>query len=242
MTSRERFILIISLVFSVLYWSWVYGTYVGSILVLCILTHEYGHYYWMKREGILNRSMMMMPPFGAIAYAKDPWPSRGAEARIALAGPAFGLLSVLFPLAVWLIYGDYESRISIFLACILNLFNVLLPVAIIDGGRVIKSVLFSISRPLGLGFYYFSFGVLLLIILNFPSLLTLILSIFLYMGISDELRASMYNPVFMALKPMTGREMLISILAYLAIAASFIFIMVTNGVYLADMIRYMSLR
>lgn len=241
MTSRERILLIISLVLSLLYWSWTYGTYVGSMLVLCILIHEYGHYYWMKREGILKRSMVMMPPLGAVAFAKEPWPSRGAESRIALAGPAFGLLSILFPLAVWLVYGDYESRISIFFACFLNLFNLLLPIAILDGGRVIKSILFSINKNLGFGFYYYSFGVLFVFTLIFLSTLTLIFSILLYMGLSNELNAARTNPIYIGLKSMTRREMVMSALSYLAIVGFFLLVMILNNVYFPDLIKYLSL-
>jgi membrane-associated protease RseP (regulator of RpoE activity) len=53
-------------------------------------------------------------------------------------------------------------------ACVVNLFNLLLPVAVLDGGRVIKSVFFSISDKLGTAFYKFGFLFLLGAGLVFP--------------------------------------------------------------------------
>ena len=80
--------------------------------------------------------------------------------RIALAGPAAGLLSVLLFYCLWMAYSNDIFLASVMLACIINLFNLLFPIAILDGGRVIKSILHSINRRLGDSFYVFGFVVI----------------------------------------------------------------------------------
>ena len=239
MTNRERVTLLVSLAISLLYWGWTYGAYLGSIFVVSLLIHEYGHYYWMGREGILNRSMMMVPPFGAIAFAKDMWPSRGAESRIALAGPAFGILSIAVPLLGWLIYRDELSRAGIFLVCIINLFNLCLPIAILDGGRVIKSLLFSINRSLGIFFYHFSVILLFLFVLWFLNIFTILMGFLLYVSLKNEFRAVMTDPSFINLALMSKSEMFNSLLSYSTITIIFILILFGNGFYLADLFNLM---
>src|SRR3989338_10403064 len=157
MTNKEKSWLILSIVLSIVIWGLLYGLTVGIIFTPALLFHEYGHYYWMGREGIKNKTMAMMPPFGAIAIPKEPWSSLGAEARIALAGPGFGLVSAVALLLTGVVFGSYKIKITTFTVCLVNLFNFWAPIAILDGGRVIKPLLLSLNTKLGIGFYYFSF-------------------------------------------------------------------------------------
>lgn len=145
--------LIFSMVLSVIIWSLLVSWKFGLIIVAAIFIHEYGHFYWMGREGLKNRDMIFLPPFGALARAIDMWPSRGAEARIALAGPAFGFISVLLFIFLWFASGLILFGAAALLACLINLFNLLAPVSILDGGRVIKSIGTSIYRKFEFYFY-----------------------------------------------------------------------------------------
>jgi len=153
--------LVVSMILSVVIWGWLVSWRFGFIIVTAIFIHEYGHFYWMKKEGIKNRDMLFIPPFGAVARSMDQWPSRGAESRIALAGPASGLISLLPFLLLWLLYGSPIFAASTILICYLNLFNLLTPISILDGGRVIKSVLASIEKRLEYGFYIFSLAIII---------------------------------------------------------------------------------
>ena len=150
-------LLLASIALSVIIWGFLFNLKFAIALIVAIFIHEYGHFYWMGREGIKNKDMMFIPPFGAVARAKEYWPSYGAELRIALAGPVFGLLSVAL---FWILYLIYQKDIflaSAGLACSINLFNLVLPIPILDGGRVIKSILYSINQWLGDAFYIFGF-------------------------------------------------------------------------------------
>lgn len=170
-------VLVLSIIASILIWGFLSGWKFALILVGSILIHEYGHYYWMGREGIKDRDMFFIPPFGAVARSKEMWPTRGSESRISLAGPAFGLISVLIFFILWTVSLSPIFAASVVLASYINLFNLLLPIATLDGGRVIKSILFSINESLGRNFYLFGF--IFLGILVFTNIISLILAFIL---------------------------------------------------------------
>src|SRR3989338_3704059 len=113
MTNKEKSWLILSIVLSIVIWGLLYGLTVGIIFTLALLFHEYGHYYWMGREGIKNKTMAMMPPFGAIAISREPWPSLGSEARTGLAGPAFGLVSATVVFMLYKVSGSYPVGMAV---------------------------------------------------------------------------------------------------------------------------------
>lgn len=150
-------VLLVSILASIAVWTYLFSFKFAITLITAVFIHEYGHFYWMGREGIKDKDMFFMPPFGAIARAKEPWASYGAEMRIALAGPASGLLSVLLFFSLWVASSSDIFLASVALACMINLFNLVFPIPILDGGRVIKSVLYSINRTIGDAFYLIGF-------------------------------------------------------------------------------------
>lgn len=150
--------LAVSIVASVLIWGWLFSFKMALVLVVAILIHEYGHYHWMGREGILKRKMIMIPPLGAVAYSKEPFPCYAAENRIALAGPGIGLIALFGFYLLLKITGQQLWAAAVVLTAYVNLFNLLIPVSILDGGRVIKSALFSLHDFLGKAFLAFGFA------------------------------------------------------------------------------------
>ena len=115
----------------------------------------------------------MIPPLGAMAIAGEPWPSREAEARIALAGPVFGFFQAVMVYGLWQLtrYPILEATVSFI--CYINMFNLITPIPILDGGRVIKSILFSINNKFGFAFYIFGFIFLLGAFLFVPTVMLL---------------------------------------------------------------------
>jgi Zn-dependent protease len=125
--------------------TWQFAVIILGMLVI----HEYGHLRCMKHYGMRTKGIYLIPFFGAAAVAGDDFPSRRAEATIALAGPLTG---AVLAGGTGLLY--FATRNGAFAAAaawmaLVNLFN-LLPVVPLDGGRVVKSIACSIGSRAGL--------------------------------------------------------------------------------------------
>lgn len=118
------------------------------VFFTCLLLHELGHATRARREGMAIEGITLWV-FGGVARFRGSFPSAGAEFRIAIAGPLVSLaLGVLFlavsiatplPSAVdgvlhWLGY----------INLMLLTFN-LLPALPLDGGRVLRSILWQVK-------------------------------------------------------------------------------------------------
>jgi Zn-dependent protease len=118
-------------------------------IMIQLFVHEYGHVHAMRRTGMKVRGMYFIPFLGALAVTEDAFTSRRQQAYVALSGPIWGSLLALVPAALFL-----WTREPVFAAvaawwAIINLFN-LLPIAPLDGGRVMQAFAFSYSSDLGL--------------------------------------------------------------------------------------------
>jgi len=135
------------------------GTYLAMAIVATllffasILLHELGHAVQAQREGIAIGGITLWV-FGGVASLKQEAPSAGAELRVALAGPAVSLvlgaacllaaLAMPLPAAAdgvlfWL------GQINLYLL----VFN-LIPALPLDGGRVLRAILWARRRDYGL--------------------------------------------------------------------------------------------
>ena len=131
------------------------GAYLAMALVAALvffaslLLHELGHAFVARREGMEIEGVTLWL-FGGVAKFKGAFPSAGAEFRIAVAGPivtlvlaslfvlvagASGLPESVDAVAAWLGYINF----------LLLAFN-LLPALPLDGGRVLRSALWSAKR------------------------------------------------------------------------------------------------
>ena len=124
--------------------TWQFAVIIVGMLVI----HECGHLRCMKHYGMKTRGIYLIPLLGAAAVAEDNFPSRRAEATIALAGPLTG---AALAAGTGLVY--FATRNGAFAAAaawmaLINLFN-LLPVAPLDGGRVVKSITCSVGSRTG---------------------------------------------------------------------------------------------
>lgn len=134
-------------------WSWQFAL----VFIASLVFHEMGHMWAMRRYGMKTKGIYLIPLLGAAAVAEDRFPSRKAETVIALMGPIWGFGMALASFAA---YGVTDEPLFAALAgwmAMLNLFN-LLPINPLDGGRVMKSVAYSLSSRLGTLFLWLGIG------------------------------------------------------------------------------------
>jgi Zn-dependent protease len=116
-----------------------------------LLFHELGHVVAMRRAGMKVRGIYFIPFMGAAAVTDDTWPTRRHQASIALAGPLWGAVLTAFPVAI-LAFTGREHPFAAAIAgawALINLLN-LLPIAPLDGGRLLSAVGYSLHSRLGL--------------------------------------------------------------------------------------------
>jgi len=169
MTKKQWVLFFFSVTISILFWTWMISIKLALALIIPLMIHEYGHYWWMGKEGIKKRQIIAVPPLGAMAIARESFQSRGAEARIVLAGPIVGLIPALVVLFYWYFFDSAPIfAATVFLISLINLFNLLFPAPVLDGGRIIKSILFSLRRDLGMLFYGLCFVFIIYTFLFMP--------------------------------------------------------------------------
>jgi Zn-dependent protease/CBS domain-containing protein len=163
------------------------GTYLAMALAAAILffasllLHELGHAVQARREGMEIEGITLWL-FGGVAQFRGMFPSAWAEFRIAVAGPAVSLvLGVVFmALARLAALPDAPDGVLFWLGSInitLLVFN-LLPALPLDGGRILRSLLWAarddfrwatrIAAGLGRAFGYglIGLGIALLVFAN----------------------------------------------------------------------------
>lgn len=120
------------------YWT-IWGWQFAVGLVVAIYIHEMGHVVALERFGIRATPPMFLPGLGAIVRLKQSPQNAVEDARIGLAGPIWGLGSVVAAYLLFHLTGlPIFAAISQFAAW-LNLFN-LLPVWQLDGSRGFRAL------------------------------------------------------------------------------------------------------
>jgi Zn-dependent protease len=118
-------------------------------IMLQLFVHEYGHVHAMRKTGMKVRGMYFIPFLGALAVTEDQFTSRRQQAYVALNGPIWGSVFSLLPAALYLWTGEPAWAAVAAWWALINLFN-LLPIAPLDGGRVMQAFALSYSSTLGL--------------------------------------------------------------------------------------------
>lgn len=145
-------------------------------LIGVLVFHEYGHLRAMKKCGLPTKGMYLIPFVGGLAVGDMP-KSRWQDVYISMMGPVYGLLMTVAFYIVYVITESHFAGLVASTSALLNLFN-LIPVHPLDGGRVVKSLVFSGRNYLALvallvisatcfvvawklGFYFITFFIVL---------------------------------------------------------------------------------
>ena len=132
-----------STVFSMLlslgvYWT-AFGWWFAAGLIASIYIHEMGHVAALQRLGIRASAPMFLPGIGAVVRLKEYPAGPCEDARVGLAGPLYGLASVLAFYTIHLATGIPHLAAIARVAAWINLFN-LLPVWQLDGSRGLRAL------------------------------------------------------------------------------------------------------
>jgi Zn-dependent protease len=123
----------------------------AAVILTAIFIHESGHVWAMRRCGIATKGIYFLPFLGAAAIVEGNLKSRSVEVYVAMWGPVVGMLLAAAVGAAYCIWPyPLIAAIASWIA-MMNLFN-LMPINPLDGGRVLKSLMFSIHQALGLLF------------------------------------------------------------------------------------------
>jgi Zn-dependent protease len=153
------------------YERWLLGLITAVLFFICVLLHELGHAVVARRRGIPMRGITLFL-FGGVAEMENEPPSASSEFLMAIAGPVvsailaglFWLLAAIGEDAGW----PFEAVVICSYLGVINLvvliFN-LVPAFPLDGGRVLRSILWGamknsrratyIASLLGQGFAWF---------------------------------------------------------------------------------------
>jgi Zn-dependent protease len=123
------------------------------ILMFMLFVHESGHIWAMKQYGIKTKGIYFLPFVGGAAVAEDAFPSRKAEMVTAIMGPVWGFGLAFVTAVCYMVTGNVLFAAASSWMAMINLFN-LLPINPLDGGRIMKSIVFSISSGLGIVFMF----------------------------------------------------------------------------------------
>jgi Zn-dependent protease len=107
--------------------------------VIIILIHEIGHAVVIRAKGLHAGLMVFIPFVGGAVTLKDQPRSAYDDAQIGLAGPIAGTFASLIVLQMYK-WTDQPTYLSIAIAgFVVNLIN-LLPIGMLDGGRISAAV------------------------------------------------------------------------------------------------------
>jgi Zn-dependent protease len=135
---------------------WVLGLGAALAFFACIVLHELGHALVARKVGIPIRGITLFL-FGGVAEMEDEPPSASSEFLMAVAGPA---VSAVLAAIFWLLSGlaataavAFPLRYLAGINLTVLIFN-LVPAFPLDGGRVLRSILWAVARNLRRATYW----------------------------------------------------------------------------------------
>jgi Zn-dependent protease len=134
--------------------AWMLGVITTVALFLSVFGHELSHALMGRAEGI-EIDEIVLHPFGGLARMRTQPESPSAEFRIAIAGPAASFIFSIFGFAAAKLAAlvEFNSALIVFFFVawgnlLLAVFN-LLPGYPLDGGRVLRAILWRRTGSIG---------------------------------------------------------------------------------------------
>lgn len=122
---------------------------IALLLMFGVGFHEYCHLLAAKFRGFQTSGFFLIPFVGGMALINGPFPKRWDNAIVALAGPLGGGSLAIFTGIISVVCHLPTLTAASMWMLVLNLFN-LLPISFMDGGQIMGTITYSISRKVGL--------------------------------------------------------------------------------------------
>ncbi len=128
---------------------WIVAAASVLLLFFSVLLHEFGHALVAQKLGIAVISITLFI-FGGVAALGQEAEKPGDEFKIAIAGPIVSILTGLTFGGLFILFGDVSEQLSALLGYLalvniaLAVFN-LLPGFPLDGGRVLRAILWKVT-------------------------------------------------------------------------------------------------
>ena len=189
-------------------------------LFVCVILHELGHSYIAKKHGINIQSITLFL-FGGVSSMEEIPRDPKTELKMALAGPGVSFLIALIFMIIYLIFKSpaESSRLFLFMQIndpylrlfgmisitniMLGIFN-LIPAFPMDGGRVLRAWLAqrttyirATREAAGIGKM---FAIFMGIFGLFYNIWFLLIAFFIYIGASEEEKATEINVMLEGVK------------------------------------------
>jgi len=146
---------IVLFLFSILAMTWAMGGFSLTNMLLAIFVlgmiffHEWGHLKAAEYVHVGHKGMYFLPFLGGVALINKIPRQRARECFIALAGPTLGMVFSLVLAILSTVFNLPLLGTAAIICALINLLNLLMPTNPLDGGRIIKSISFSIHPYVG---------------------------------------------------------------------------------------------
>lgn len=138
-----------SILLTFVVYSFLINWKIALLLMFGVGFHEGCHLFAAKMRGMNTKGFFLIPFIGGVALITSRYKSYWDQAIVVLAGPfGGGAMAALFA-AAYYITGMPVIATAAMWMLFLNVFN-LLPISFMDGGQLMGTVTYSISRRLGL--------------------------------------------------------------------------------------------
>jgi Zn-dependent protease len=128
-----------SMLITIWFYAMTWGAWFAIGFVLLILIHECGHLIAAKRIGLKVGAPVFIPFMGAFIALKEAPRNAWIEAQVGIGGPLLGTLGAALCAVVYFVTDMPIFGALAYTGFLLNLFN-LIPVGMLDGGRVITAL------------------------------------------------------------------------------------------------------
>lgn len=145
-------------------YAYIFTWQFAAMIMILLFVHESGHIWAMKRCGLKTKGIYFVPFLGAAAVSDEMFKSRRDETYIAIMGPIWGFGVSVLTAGIYFITNNALFAAAAGWMALVNLLN-LLPINPLDGGRIVKSISFSIDSRIG--FIFLTVGIVMSVILTF---------------------------------------------------------------------------